>query len=190
MRVIEYRGVGFKEANTAEMEGTGGELLVRFAEREKGQLFAILDSARSDAVLSKLALNEVQYESLFRGREEEPLYDVSPFLVWCKEKTKIFEWLTSEVWGQSIGVFFTSSDSFRNLFTHFQRFLLVQEEGGEELYFRFYDPRVLRVYLPTCTAQELDLFFGKVSRFIMESEDKKSIVTYAKVGGEQNIRRL
>jgi len=190
MKITEYSEVGFNKEQTKEEEGSLGEILFRLAEKDKGQLFAILDSARSDEVLAKLALNEVEYESLFRGREEEPLFRVAPFLVLCKKESKLFEWLTKEAWGQSIGIFFTSSDSLKNLFTHFQKFLMVQEEGGEELYFRFYDPRVLRVYLPTCTVQEMDLFFGKVSRFAMESEDKKSIVTYAKGSGEQSIRRL
>lgn len=178
MKSIEYTGVGFTKANTVEEEGTVGDLLFRFAERDGGQLFAILDAARTDEVLAKLAKAEVQYESLFRGREEEPLFEVSPFLVVCKEETELFKWLTTEGWGQSVGIFLTSSDSFKNLFTHFQRFLMVKEEGGDEMYFRFYDPRVLRVYLPTCTAQELNLFFGNVSRFMMESEDGKSILSF------------
>lgn len=34
--------------------------------------------------------------------------------------------------------------------------------------FRFYDPRVLRLYLPSCTTEELDRVFGSVERFILE----------------------
>jgi hypothetical protein len=34
-----------------------------------------------------------------------------------------------------------------------RRFLRVKDEDG--LVFRFYDPRVMRVYLPTCAAGEL-----------------------------------
>lgn len=159
-------------------EGELAELLFRFAEEDKGQLFAILDAARTEEILAHIAKGEVQSESLFKGKKEEQLFDVSPFLVVCKADTELFAWLTSEAWAQSVGIFFTSSDSFENLFTHFQQFLTVQEEGGGDMYFRFYDPRVLRVYLPTCTAQEIRTFFGNVSRFMVESEDGKSILSF------------
>lgn len=172
------KGPGYIKPKIDEEEGELAELLFRFAERDRGELFAILDAARTDEVLAQLAKAEVQYESLFRGQEEEQLFDVSPFLIVCKEETELYAWLTSEGWGQSVGIFFTSSDSFENLFTHFQRFLLVQEEGGGEMYFRFYDSRVLRVYLPTCTTQEIRTLFGNVSRFMMESEDGKSILSF------------
>jgi hypothetical protein len=37
--------------------------------------------------------------------------------------------------------------------------------------FRFYDPRVLRVYLPTCWPGELTRMFGPVESFVMESAE-------------------
>lgn len=178
MKLIEYTGVGFSKKNDVEEEDTVEELLFRLAEKDGGELFAILDAARTDEILGKLALGEVEYESLYRGREDEPLFEVSPFLVLCKEKTELLRWLTSEGWGQGMGIFLTSFDSFQNLFKHFQRFLLVQVEGGEELYLRYYDPRILRIYLPTCTAEELSLFFGKATRFLAESEDGTSILSF------------
>jgi hypothetical protein len=180
MKITEYSEVGFEKVYSKDEEGKIEEILFRLAEKDNAKLFTILDSARSEEVLAKLAEREVEYESLYKGREEEPLFRVAPFLVVCKKETKLMEWLTSEAWGKSIGMFFTSPDSFKNLFTHFQRFLLVKEEGGEELYFRFYDPRVLRVYLPTCTEEELKEFFGKANQFIMESEDGKSFVLFTK----------
>ena len=39
------------------------------------------------------------------------------------------------------------------------------------MYFRFYDPRVLRIFLPTCDAAQLKEFFGPVAHFICEDED-------------------
>ena len=48
---------------------------------------------------------------------------------------------------------------------------MVYNEDGKPLYFRFYDPRVFRVYLPTCNESELEIIFGPVSRYLVESED-------------------
>ena len=53
---------------------------------------------------------------------------------------------------------------------HFRQFLRVRDEAGREFFFRFYDPRVLRVYLPTCNSEELRTFFGPVELFSMEGE--------------------
>ena len=49
--------------------------------------------------------------------------------------------------------------------THFRRFLLVEAPDGDSWYFRFYDPRVLERFLPTCDAAQLTDFFGPVSAY-------------------------
>ena len=46
----------------------------------------------------------------------------------------------------------------------------VMTENGEQLAFRFYHPRVLRIYLPTCTADELARFQGQLSSVIVETD--------------------
>ena len=53
----------------------------------------------------------------------------------------------------------------------FRKFLIVKLEVGKELYFRFYDHRVLRIFLPTCYEKQLKYFFGLIKVFAMESED-------------------
>ena len=54
---------------------------------------------------------------------------------------------------------------------HFRKFLLVTTEPDKEFFFRFYDPRVLRIFLPTCDVKQLREFFGPVEKFICEDED-------------------
>jgi hypothetical protein len=51
-------------------------------------------------------------------------------------------------------------------------------EDGRELYFRFYDPRVLRVFLPTCTLQQTAEFFGPVSSYLVEGEQASILLTF------------
>jgi len=59
-----------------------------------------------------------------------------------------------------------------------REFLRVRDESGKRLIFRYYDPRVLRVYLPTCWPAELDTFFGPISAFITEGEDPGEILEF------------
>ncbi len=42
-------------------------------------------------------------------------------------------------WGKGWASYFTSHAAFEDIRYHFRKFLMVQVQGGEELYFRFYD---------------------------------------------------
>jgi hypothetical protein len=49
------------------------------------------------------------------------------------------------------------------------------------MYFRFYDPRVLRSFLPTCTEPECAEFFGPIGRFVMEAEQPGALWSFTRV---------
>ena len=52
----------------------------------------------------------------------------------------------------------------------------MRDESGHPMFFRFYDPRVLRTYLPTCTVAELRLIFGPVEAFLLEGEEDDELL--------------
>ncbi len=56
-----------------------------------------------------------------------------------------------------------------------------RDESGKKLFFRYYDPRILRAYLPSCTSTELAEFFGPVGRFLLEGRDGQ-LVMYERGG--------
>src|SRR5512140_2233253 len=86
--------------------------------------------------------------------------------------------LGAKSWGNSWGIYLTSAASLPDLRKHFRHFLMaeIEGEGGKSFYFRFYDPRVLRTYLPTCTIDELRQFFGPVGSFLVEDKDEAKLV--------------
>jgi len=49
---------------------------------------------------------------------------------------------------------------------------------NKKVLFRFYDPRVLRVFLPTCTSKEVLEFFGPITRYVLEGEEPIVILQY------------
>jgi hypothetical protein len=58
-----------------------------------------------------------------------------------------------------------------------QRFLMVALPDGRKAYFRYYDPRILRTYLPNCHPAELRAFFGPVQSFaVPDAEEQKTQV--------------
>jgi hypothetical protein len=87
--------------------------------------------------------------------------------------------LLDEGWGKSWGCLVSTALPIRELRGHLRRFLRVQTEEGKTLLFRFYDPRVLRAYLPTCTAEELETFMGPITRCMME-DSAGTLLTFEK----------
>lgn len=72
--------------------------------------------------------------------------------------------------GTSAGIFIVSNVYDRLLHSHLQRCFQVTSPAGDASYFRFYDPRVLRAFLPTCSAAEVDAFLGPIDCLIVESQ--------------------
>ncbi len=78
--------------------------------------------------------------------------------------------------GAAWGIFLTAYAEIEQVRRHFRRLLRVRTEGGETLLFRFYDPRVLRQYLPTCISSELQEMYGPVEQYLYEGEERGTMV--------------
>lgn len=132
-------------------------------------LFAVLDAARDDRILQLLRESPNEVRSLYEGSKGDAMADAAPYLVRLGPQDWLLESLVTEGWGQSWGVYFDCALSFKEVRRHLRHFLRVQQEGAQEfIYFRFYDPRVLRIFLPTCIAAQLDQFYGPIQRFLFE----------------------
>jgi hypothetical protein len=134
-------------------------------------LFAVLDAARSSRILELLRPAPDETRSLYEEGPAESLTEVAPYLAALRKDGWLLEALVREGWGNAWGVFLTSKQSFKDVRTHLRRFLMVEdEESGEELYLRFYDPRVLRVLWPTCTARQKGELLGELRGLFVEDE--------------------
>lgn len=131
-------------------------------------IFALIDAAREKTVPRIVTEAGPDAISLYRGRRADRLASAAPYLV-RMDKNRIGRF-ASELWGQGTGVLFGSTASMEELRAHFRRLLIVENEARETLYFRFYDPRVLRVFLPSCTPSQARRFFGPVAWFIAETK--------------------
>jgi hypothetical protein len=135
-------------------------------------LFAVLDSARSRQVLRLVLNSQDESRSLYEGPEAEALSKVAPYLLSLPKGSTTLEHLVNEGWGESWGIYFSCRLPFNDVRRHLRRFLFVEEEETkEQLYFRFYDPRVLRVFLPSCSPSQWREFFGEIECFWVESKD-------------------
>lgn len=145
-------------------------------------IHVLLDAARIDAELMDAvkALNPA-HESLFRNKKggDEVLPSVAPYLFTYSGENNFADFVMNGGWGNAWGIYADSVAGYEVLYKHFRRFLVVKTDDGESLYFRFYDPRVLRIFLGTCDKYQLEAFFGPVDRYIMEDEDPRRAVVFS-----------
>jgi hypothetical protein len=123
------------------------------------------------------------YYSLYDGPEGEALAEVAPYLVSLPPQSALLAALLREHWGESSVSFVITPADFKSLRRHLRRFLMVEDEQRKQMYFRFYDPRVLRAFLPTCTADECVDFFGPVSWFVVEADEPGQARAFSRSDG-------
>ena len=141
-------------------------------------IHAILDAARMGSAMATAKELTDEHSSLYKGESMEKLADFAPYLFMVSGQSAFTTWVTAQGWGDSWGIYLESSANPADLYHHFRKFLLVRTEAGKELYFRFYDPRVLRQFLPTSDAYQLTAFFGPVRYFLLEDADPDFAVRY------------
>jgi hypothetical protein len=142
------------------------------------QLYALLDAARDPEVVKLLRESQAEYQSLYDGDKAKEMDDFAPYLVRLPGDSPLLPTLVENGWGKSWGVYLVCGLPFKEVRRHFRKFLTVKDESGKEFYFRFYDPRVLRIFLPTCTAEETKEFFGPIGQFLLENDDGGRLVHF------------
>jgi hypothetical protein len=148
-----------------------------------GSLFAIVDAARDPMAYLRVYESREPKQSLYEGPKADQYGFVAPYLVSLSPRSRTLDALVRDGWGESWGVYLTSDRPFEEVRKHLRRFLTVKlEGGGGPVLFRFYDPRVLRVYLPSCAPDEMSGFFGPIGEFLLEGEEPDIILRYRNTG--------
>jgi hypothetical protein len=145
---------------------------------------AVLDGARDPRIFRALEATSLDKVCLYAGRLPLIIQEVAPHLVVLERDDKFTHFLLEEGWGQSWGIFLRTESPLPTVRRHFRGFLKVKDYAGRNLIFRWYDPRVLRVYLPTCTPDELRTVFGPVDNFYMEGKIPASLLDYRLEAGQ------
>ena len=145
--------------------------------------YAVLDGASCEGLLGKLAEFRPEHVCLYAGELAPDMREVAPYLVLLTEGQPFAEWLLAEGVGKHWGIFARSPAELQAMRKHFRTFLQVKSPEGRTLYFRYYDPRVLRLYLPTCNAQELQTVFGPASSYLTEDGEVNMVTCWEQEEG-------
>jgi hypothetical protein len=76
--------------------------------------------------------------------------------------------LVFESWGRHWCLFFTSMHPIQDVRNHLRNLMVVQTEDNRRFLFRYWDPRLLQIYLPNCSPQELTSLFGPVHAYVVQ----------------------
>jgi hypothetical protein len=151
-------------------------------------VWAIVDCARDRRIYPALRTSGLDYRCLYSGRLSPEVEAAAPHLIEVASTFTFTPKLIDMGWGNSWGVFLRIADP-SDLRHHLRRFLRVQDESGRMLLFRYYDPRVLRAYLPTCRPDELSIVFGPISSYLVEDQTGHGLIEFSFDGNRLRERR-
>ena len=181
------------------LAGDAGEasrvhFLLRYFAFVDAPLFCLLDAARGPEVHNLIREAKERCQCLFEGKSAKELEAYAPYLIQLPRGAELLKALLVRGWDKGWASYFTSGSTFEQLRHHFRKFLFVNRDGNVngsgEAYFRFYDPRVLRIFLPTCNSAEVVEFFGPVDTWILESNLPAQFVSLSQQHGVLSISRI
>ena len=151
--------------------------------KNAGNVFVILDGAAINGFLEKLYQWRPRHVCLFRGKLTPDMAEVAPYLVRLEENHPFSEWVIKNASGRHWGVFFSSMFDERKLRRKFRNMLDASLPDGRTVLFRYYDPRILNAYLPSCEESELTLMFDRVENYFVEDDEQGTLRRHELING-------
>lgn len=146
---------------------------------KKTNVFCIIDGAGDEKIFPMLKSSDWDYVCLYRKGvhyEGERMTDdfaaTAPYVITLDPRKITVEKFSMDRIGKHQVIFLESGASTEEVAKHCSGMLKAMDEDGKVFGFRYYDPRVLRVYLPTCTEEELFIFFGDIDTIWVEGEEE------------------
>jgi hypothetical protein len=154
------------------------------------QVYWLLDGARDPDIVGLLRAGGLEYTCLFSGALHPQLQAAAPYLVHLAAGSPTTNRLLRRGWGRAWGILTVAAPDVTLVQQrlHFKKFLRVRTEDGRELAFRYYDPRVLNIYLPTCTADEFHTLLGPLAALVAEQPDGTSLRMFGSDGIAMQVR--
>jgi hypothetical protein len=142
------------------------------------RVYAVFDGAATPGLLDELYGDpRPDFVCLFTGALEPDMAEVAPYLALLEPDADFTRWALGN-WGQHRAIFAVSQGELWQLRNHFRALITIYDPRGRPLNFRYYDPRVLRVLMPTFDREQMATFFGPVLTYCLEDEDPTVLLRY------------
>lgn len=145
---------------------------------ENTRAFVVLDGASIPDLRMRLYETQPPHYCLFRGDRPPDVMEVAPYVVQLIQGSTFADWVLTECFGKHWGIFAHSRHSIKEMRRHFRSLVIVYDEEAKPMIFRFYDPRVLPNFLPTCETSELNEFFGTVDTYFAENVKTRTLLSF------------
>jgi len=150
-------------------------------------VYAVVDAAR-DWELARSAWTHFDLEgfSLLGWDTPQHMLQVVPYLVPLKFQAGYpyagsqFLDLFADRMDNSVGIVLMTRVGRHRLFEHLADIMNAKDERGTRYIFRYWDPRVLRAYLPTCRTEESRQFFGPIREILAPARTEGNVLTYSR----------
>jgi Domain of unknown function (DUF4123) len=142
------------------------------------RLYVVVDSAQN-AELARTAWFDHGFEtwSLFGENVDASMSSVAPHLVAVSSGRSGRDFL--DVWADHLwtnaGILLSCPADPVKVWEHLSRLFVVGDPEGRLMYFRFYDPRILRALMPTLRDSQISEVFGPIREFLVEDAVPGSI---------------
>ena len=143
-------------------------------------IYAVLDGAVVKQLPDYLEDRDSPFDCLLRGETDPLVLTRAPWVVRLSPGDEIFSWILQEGWGRNWGMFAAvpADTDFDDVIDHFRQFVQVRLPDGRIVFFRFYDPRVQRLFLPSCDSGQAGELFALPSAWMCESEDGGTLLVH------------
>ncbi len=153
-------------------------------------VFAVLDGAACKGLIENFDKWQPEHYCLFSGQLPPDVIMTAPHIVALKRDDPFTCWVIEEGWGNHFGIFVRAVATAKEMRRHFRTFLRVRDPEGKAIFFRYYDPRVFRIYLPTCNNAEAQHVFGPIESYLMEDEDDRIMLQMTLGDDAPSVKRI
>ena len=141
------------------------------------ELYAIVDAAQDDK-LHDLVFAALFPNCLFATDTVSPVGRAAPYMVPVQHAERLMNEWRARGRGRNWGVFVRADIPIPRLLQRLRILNLATLPDGRTVLFRWWDPRVLRVFLPTCSGEQLAPFFDGPQAFLCEAETGEALLGF------------
>ncbi|MDH5229152.1 MAG: DUF4123 domain-containing protein [Gammaproteobacteria bacterium] len=145
---------------------------------ESHAIYALVDCARDRRLHAAISRSACRHTCLIDVHEDDEITTVAPYLVQLYPDRLLYRALFEEGAAKHWCIFFTSHYDYEILLEHCREILYARAQDRKKMFFRYYDPRVLRKLLPVCDDKELTQIFGPITAFWLHDPEDACLHHY------------
>lgn len=143
-------------------------------------VFAILDGAKNHKIYSFVHNSGLASSCLFSGKMSYAMTRAAPHVVELERYHPSTLELLELMWGNRCGIIVTADKAkgMKGVRNHCRRISKVMSPAKRPLYFRFYDPEILKVMLPVCAVEEVQYLTGPMNHIFLEKTGSSEVACH------------